>query len=205
MEIHAGDKQILTGKINQVSLQTTKAVYQDIHISKASVFTENIAVNLGGILRGKPLELLQPIFVNGELILTLDDLQTSLNSSLLSQGLVDLVELLLVHQAIEDYSRILAQYEFNWQNIILHNDKFVLKAILTNKLGEVFNLRLTSSLALNNSNTLLFNPIKIDGIPDLDTIIINNFEVDLGTDVELEQLTLNADQLSCLGKIKVVS
>ncbi len=205
MEIHAGDKQILRGKINEVSVQTTKAVYQDIHISQASVSTENIAVNLGGILRGKPFKLLQPIFVNGELILTIDDLQTSLNSSLLSQGLVDLVELLLAHQAIEDYNRILAEYEFNWHNIVLHNDKFVLKAILTNKLGEVFNLRLVSSLTLNNGNTLLFNPIKIDGIPYLDTIIINNFEVDLGTDVELEQLILNSDQLSCLGRIKVVS
>lgn len=50
MEIHAGDKQILRGKINEVSVQTTKAVYQDIHISQASVSTENIAVNLGGIL-----------------------------------------------------------------------------------------------------------------------------------------------------------
>lgn len=118
---------------------------------------------------------------------------------------MDLVELLLAHQAIEDYNRILAEYEFNWHNIVLHNDKFVLKAILTNKLGEVFNLRLVSSLTLNNGNTLLFNPIKIDGIPYLDTIIINNFEVDLGTDVELEQLILNSDQLSCLGRIKVVS
>ncbi|MBL1210739.1 DUF2993 domain-containing protein [Geminocystis sp. GBBB08] len=205
IEIHAGDKQILTGKINKVSLQTTKAVYQDIHISQASVSTENIAINLGGILRGKPLKLLQPIFVNGELILTLNDIQTSLNSSLLSQGLVDLVKLLLAHQAIENYQNILALYKFNWHNIVLDDDQFILKAILTDNHGQKTDLILTSTLTLKNDHTLLFNPIKIDTIPSLDTIIIKNFEVDLGNDVELKQLTLNADKLFCLGKIKVVS
>lgn len=205
MEIQAGDKQILTGKIDQISLQASKAIYQGIHISKAAVNTENIAINLRGILRGKPLKLLQPIFVNGELILTLDDLQTSLNSSLLHQGLIDLVHLLLEHQKIEKYKEILAQYQFNWQDIILDNDKFILKAILTDNQRKETDLMLTSSLILKNDHTLLFNPIEINKIPDLDTIIINNFEVDLGNDVELQQLILNSDKLSCVGKIKVVS
>lgn len=205
IEIHAGDKQILTGKINQVSLETSKAIYQGIHISKAAVNTENIAINLGGILRGKPLKLLQPIFVNGQLLLTLDDLQTSLNSSLLHQGLIDLVHLLLEHQKIEGYREILAQYQFNWQEIILHNDKFIIKAILQDNQRGNTDLILTSNLILKDDHTLLFNPIEIDKIPNLDTIIINNFEVDLGNDVILEKVALNSHQLSCLGKIKVVS
>lgn len=205
IEIHAGDKQILTGKINRVSLETSKAIYQGIHISKAAVNTENIAINLGGILRGKPLKLLQPIFVNGQLLLTLDDLQTSLNSSLLHQGLIDLVHLLLEHQKIEGYKEILAQYQFNWQEIILHNDKFIIKAILQDNQRRNTDLILTSNLILKDDHTLLFNPIEINKIPNLNTIIINNFEVDLGNDVVLEKVALNSNQLSCLGKIKVVS
>lgn len=205
IEIHAGDKQILTGKINRVSLETSKAIYQGIHISKATVNTENIAINLGGILRGKPLKLLQPIFVNGQLLLTLDDLQTSLNSSLLHQGLIDLVHLLLEHQKIEGYKEILAQYQFNWQGIVLHNDKFIIKAILIDNQGKKTDLMLTSNLILKDDHTLLFNPIEINKISDLDIIIINDFEVDLGNDVELQQLILNPDKLSCVGKIKVVS
>lgn len=205
MEIHAGDKQILTGKINQVSLATTKAIYQGIHISKASVNTENIAVNLGGILRGKPLKLLQPIFVKGEVILTDNDLQTSLESTLLHQGLIDLVHLLLNHQNIANYENILAQYQFFWHNITLKDDKFILSAILTNSIEQKFNLIITSSLTLKDDQTLLFNPIEIIGIPDIQNIIINNFEVDLGNDVALEKLILTSQNLSCIGKLKVVS
>ncbi|NCO76432.1 MAG: DUF2993 domain-containing protein [Cyanobacteria bacterium] len=205
IEINAGDKQILTGKIDQVSLQTNKAIYQGIHVSKAVVNTEKIAINLGGILRGKPLKLLQPIFVNGELVLTLDDLKTSLDSRLLHQGLIDLLHLLLEHQKIEEYKEILAQYEFNWRDIILLDNQFILQGILSNNQGEKSNLILISSLTLKDDHTLLFNPIKIEGISDLDTLIINNFEVDLGKDVELQQLILNSDKLSCVGKIKVIS
>lgn len=205
IKINGGDKRILTGKIDQVSLEATKAIYQGIHVSKASVNTENIAINLGGILRRKPLKLLQPIFVNGELILTFDDIQTCLHSSLLHQGLIDLVHLLLAYQKIENYQEILAKYQFNWQKITLYDDKFILKGILTNNKGENSNFILTSSLTLKDDHTLFFNPIEINKIPDLDIIVINNFEVDLGNDVTLEKLTLNENELSCLGKIKVVS
>lgn len=205
MEIHAGDKQILTGKINQVSLETTKAIYQGINVSKASVNTENIAVNLGGILRGKPLKLLQPIFVNGEVILSENDIQTSLESSLLHQGLIDLVALLLNHQQILDYEKILAQYNFFWHNITLKDDKFILTAILTNSIEQKFHLTITSNLTLKDDRTLLFNPIEIIGIPTIENIIINNFEVDLGNDIALEKLTLTSQNLSCIGKLKVIS
>lgn len=67
IEIHAGDRQILRGKIEQVFLSAEKANYQGICINHAQVKTEEIAVNLGGILRGKPLKLLHPIFAEGEI------------------------------------------------------------------------------------------------------------------------------------------
>lgn len=205
MQIHAGDKQILTGKINQVSLTTTKAIYQGIHVSKATVNTDNIAVNLGGILRGKPLKLLQPIFVTGEIVLTDNDLQTSLESPLLHQGLIDLVHLLLNHQNIPNYQDILAQYRFFWHNITLKDDQFILSAILSNSMEETYNLIITSTLTLKNYQTLIFHPIEIIGIPDIGNMIINNFEVDLGNDVALEKLILTSQNLSCIGKLKVVS
>lgn len=205
MEIHAGDRQILGGKINQVSLETSKAVYQGIHISQAVVNTENIAVNLGGILRGKPLKLLQPIFVKGKIHLTHDDLQTSLQSSLLHQGLIDLVNLLLNHEGIANSEEILAQYEFSWQNIDLKEDKFILNAILMDGNQNQYNLTITSSLSLKDDRILLFNPIEICGIPTIKNIILHSFEVDLGEDVILEELKLTMDNLSCIGQIKVVS
>jgi len=205
MEIHAGDKQILTGKIDQVSLETTKAIYQGIHVSKAAVTTENIAVNLGGILRGKPLKLLQPIFVRGKLILSHHDIQTSLESKLLHKGLIDLVNLLLKYQQIGECEQILQQYQFFWEKITLQEDKFLLEARLTNSNEKEYNFSLNASLKLKDDHILLFDSIEVTGIPDINDMIIKHFEVDLGEDVALEKLILTSQNLSCFGTIKVVS
>ena len=205
IQISAGDGKILRGKIDRVSLSTTKAIYQGIHVNQARVKTEQIAVNLGGVLRGKPLKLLQPIFVDGEIRLDNNDLQTSLKSPLLRQGLIDLVYLLLEQEAIDNHHNILSKYAFHWEEINIYTEKFTLKATLINEQAETFPLTLTSNLALASSNILSLNPIQIEGIPEIPTIVLNEFTVDLGTDVEIQTLELSATQLSCQGKVKVVS
>lgn len=205
IKISAGDGKILRGKIDRVSLTTTKVIYQGIHVNKASVKTEKIAVNLGGVLRGKPLKLLQPIFVDGEINLDKNDLQTSLKSPLLRQGLIDLVYLLLEQHTVDNHQEILAKYDFNWEEITIYSDKFTLTATLINEQTETFPLTLTSNLALESRNILALNPIQIEGIPEIPMIVLNDFSVDLGNDVEIQSLELSATQLSCQGKVKVVS
>jgi hypothetical protein len=205
IKISGRDSKILRGKIDRVSLTTTKAIYQGIHVNQATVKTEKIAVNLGGVLRGKPLKLLQPIFVDGEINLDKNDLQTSLKSPLLRQGLIDLVYLLLEQLAIDNHQEILAKYEFNWEEIIIYSEKFTLTATLINEQTETFPLTLTSNLALESSNILALNPIQIEGIPEIPMIVLNDFSVNLGNDVEIQSLELSATQLSCQGKVKVVS
>ncbi len=206
INISAGDTKILRGKIDRVFLSTTKAIYQGIHVNQATVQTEKIAINLGGVLKGKPLKLLQPIFVDGEIKLAKNDLEVSLQSPLLKQGLIDLVHLLLTEKkAIDNHQEILAQYEFDWQEITIHSEKFILNAILTNQQAQTFCLTLTSGLTLENHHTLSLNPIQIEGIPEIPIVILNDFTVDLGADVAIEILELSATELSCQGKVKVVS
>lgn len=205
IKITAGDRQILKGKIEEVSLQTTKAIYQGIHVSQAEVKTEDIAVNLGGILRGKPLKLLHPIFVEGEIKLSPDDLHTSIHSPLLSQGLIDLIGILLENQGIEEPQRILEQYQFQWQDLTINSDKFILTANLFDAQENRSQLTLSSGLTLKSDRELLFNPICLEGIPNLQDIIINNLVIDLGSGVELSQLILTEQELFCSGKVKVVS
>ena len=205
INISAQDRQILKGKISQVSLQTTKAIYQGIHVSQAEVSTEDIAVNLGGILRGKPLKLLQPIFVQGNIKLSPEDLQTSIYSELLAQGLIDLVAILLEKKGITETQTILDNYQFDWENLTISPDKFFLTANLIDTNQQQYELILRAGLTLKSNRELLFDPIHLEGIPEWGNIIINNLEIDLGNDVELKELILTEEQLSCSGKVKVVS
>lgn len=205
IKIHAEDNQILKGKIESVLLETTRAVYQGIHVRKVKVMGSNIAVNLGGILRGKSLCLLQPIFVKGELIVEEKDLNTSLSSLLLSQGLRDLIILLLENKGVTNSSEILANYHIDWQELTLDFAQFILIGIVTDSEGNSNQLILRSGLELYNHQTLLLNPLNITGIPHLESFIFDEFKVDLGSDVELEKLSISSGQLYCEGQVKVVS
>jgi hypothetical protein len=205
IKIKAGDTQILRGKLESVLLGTTRAVYQGIHVGKVCLSGSNIAINLSGILRGKPLRLLQPLSVNGELVVVEEDLTTSLSSPLLSQGLTDLLVLLLENQGINNPQEILAAYRIQWQQLKISPEKFTLTGNLTDSKGNSNPLILRSGLALHNPQTLLLAPLHLQGIPHLDNLIINQFKVDLGSDVELQQLNLSSGQLSCSGQVKVVS
>ena len=80
-KINGQDRQILRGYIPVVSLDSSKAVYQGLHLGDIQLQGTNIRINIGQVLRGKPLRLLEPIWLKGEVYLTTDDLQASLSSA----------------------------------------------------------------------------------------------------------------------------
>lgn len=86
------DRQILSGHIPQVSLSAQRAVYQGLHVSQVSVTAQGIRVNLGQVLRGKPLRLLQAFPVEGRVSLLTEDVRASLHAPLLEQGLQDIFQ-----------------------------------------------------------------------------------------------------------------
>lgn len=86
------DRQILSGHIPQVSLSAQQAVYQGLHVSQAAVTAKEIRVNLGQVVRGKPLRLLQAFPVAGRVYLSTEDVRASLHAPLLEQGLQDVFQ-----------------------------------------------------------------------------------------------------------------
>ncbi|MEB3288405.1 MAG: DUF2993 domain-containing protein [Leptolyngbya sp.] len=86
------DRQILSGHIPQVSLSAQQAVYRGLHVSQVAVVAKDIRVNLGQVLRGKPLRLLQAFPVEGQVYLSTEDVRASLHAPLLEQGLQDIFQ-----------------------------------------------------------------------------------------------------------------
>jgi LmeA-like phospholipid-binding len=76
--IQAGNRQILSGTIPQITLLAQKVIYQGLHLSDVNLTGQHIRVNLGQVLQGKALQLLEPIAVNGKVILLEADLNASL-------------------------------------------------------------------------------------------------------------------------------
>ncbi len=196
VEIKASDRQLLSGCIPFVSIFARHAVYQGLHLTKIQIVAENIRVNIGSVLKGQPLKLLDTVPVVGELIQTEEDLNASLSSTLLLSALNDaLVQLLPEHRS-KSKSVI-------WQKINLDNSKLVLSATLTGE-NQPTHLDISMGLELLSSHELQLKHIQVQSNTAYSLEgIAPELYFDLGSDVDIQELTVNPGKLVCRGRINV--
>jgi hypothetical protein len=205
IKISGGDHQILKGYIPSVFLSSSRAVYKGLHLGKVQLTGENIRINVGQVLKGKPLCLLEPLQVTGRIHLEEADLQTSLSSSLFSNALTDLLLLLLETQGLTTSDYILKESQVSWQEIRLNRDKFILNGTLVDGDGTINPLTIRAGLELVNTQTLRLHPVQIEAFSPLLNVALSELPIDLGSDVKLETLNLEPGQLSCWGCLIVRS
>ncbi|MEH2125408.1 LmeA family phospholipid-binding protein [Nostoc sp.] len=195
VEIKASDRQLFSGRIPSVSVFATHAVYQGLLITQIQLIAENIRVNIGSVLKGKPLRLLETVPVVGDLIVDEKDLNASLSSDLLSTALSDL----LVKVLPKDYPQ---SQSIKWQEILLGNNQIILRGLrVTNSETTPLEICLGLQLLSGNELQMVHIPIK----RDREDILKDNYEynLDLGSDVDIEELTLIPGKLVCRGRINV--
>ncbi|MEH2464565.1 LmeA family phospholipid-binding protein [Nostoc sp.] len=195
VEIKASDRQILSGRIPLVSIFATHAVYQGLLITQVQLMAENIRINIGSVVKGQPLRLLETVPVVGDLIVDEKDLNASLSSNLLSTALSDL----LVKVSPTHYPEL---QPINWQEILLQNNQIILRGIkVTN--SQTIPLEICLCLQLLNGHELRLANIQIKS--DQGNILDDNHEynLDLGSDVDIQELTLIPGKLMCRGLINV--
>lgn len=195
VEIKASDRQLLSGCIPWVSVFASHAVYQGLHLTQVQLVAENIRINIGSVLKGQPLRLLDTVPVLGELIQQEQDLNTSLASTLLSTALNDaLVQLLPEHRQ--------KSKSIFWQKINLDNSKVVLAAALTDE-GEITDLDISVGLELLSGSELQLKPILVKANTALLEGISPELYLNLGSDADIQELTLLPGKLVCRGRINI--
>jgi hypothetical protein len=203
IDIQGQNRQILKGYVPRVALQSRQALYQGLSLGRVLLKGENIRINIGQIVKGKPLQLLEPIRVSGEVQISQADLQASLSSALLSNALTELLLALLERLEIPDPQAYLAGYQLQWQRIALAEQSFTLSAGLTTAAQENHALQLRAHLSLLNPQTLHLDNLELQGLPGLGHSELEPLTVDLGDDVSLEALSLTPAELSCLGRLLI--
>lgn len=194
VEIKASDRQILSGCIPWVSIFAEKAVYQGLHLTKIRLVAENIRINIGSVLKGQPLRLLETVPVVGELSLEEEDLNASLSSAFLSTALEEVLVKLLPEHSQNSKS-------FTWQKIKLDRARATLCAV------EAFEndipLEITLGLELKSATELQLELIRVKR----NTVALERnqqHEFDLGSDVDIQELTLIPGKVECRGRINVI-
>ena len=198
VKIVGKNKQIIKGYIPEIWLSCDRAIYQGLHLSQVELNGTNIAVNLSEVIKKQPLKLLEPILVEIQLKLNAADLQASLDSALLQSGLSDLWQLILATQNDPE----LADLQIEWQTIAIADRLLHLTGVYRDSLNQINQLTLSTKLNLADSHTLYLKPFNIKSSWHHHSIQ-KQLEIDLGTDVAIEQLKIGSEQIMCSGKIKI--
>lgn len=195
VQISGSNRQILTGNIPQVLIWAKHAIYQGLHLAQVQLVGEGIRTNLGQVLKGQPLQLVEPVLVCGELLLHEADLNASLKSSLLSNALTELLQMLL---ATNDS----VKGQVSWDKITVEPNQLTLMGdYLTD--GKRTSLLLRCGLQLLNCHELQLTQIQLQS-PNRSLEKLENFQIDLGSHVNLQELTLHPNKLVCRGEITVM-
>lgn len=201
VKIVGKNKQIFQGYIPQVFLSCAHAIYQGLHLSQVELDGSDIAFNLPEVVKRKPLRLLEPVLVQIQLKLDAVDLQASLDSPLLQSGLDDLWQKILFAQTNTVFSQ-LDRLTVNWNQIAIANEQLHIFGTHQGVFGETKELCLSTRIGLASDRTLCLYSLKIIGV-SLTEEFEQQLEIDLGTDVAIEQLVIQSEQIICSGKIKI--
>ena len=194
VEIKASDRQLLSGRIPGVSIFANNAIYQGLHLTQIQLEAENIRINIGAVLKGQPLRLLETVPVVGEVILNEEDLNSSVSSELLSTALNDLLVKLLPEHSPNSKP-------MSWQKISLENNKLILSG--TQSPDNPTWIEIGFGLELLSGHELQLSQIQRE--PNTQALLSGNEKqyLDLGSDVDIQELTVLPGKLMCRGLINV--
>ncbi len=219
LALEGRDRDILSGYLPGVSVSAAQAVYRGIHIGQLQLSAQDIRVNIGQVLRGKPLRLLKVFPVLGEVSLTADGLNASLDSPLLDEGLRNFWRSLIQNPALAQ------TVQSRYGPLSIHQDMTLSSAKIRlgdQRLGLSFYpkvddqqvdqpVMLGTGLSVISGNCLqLDSPHWLPSLASLNEMSecepideLQDFQWDLGSDTQLSDLVLQAEALLCKGQIIV--
>jgi hypothetical protein len=209
LEIGASDRQILSGAVPQIGLVAEKAVYQGLSLSQVQLTGQNIRVNLRQVLRGQALQILDPIAVEGRLLLSQADLNASLQAPLLATAVqAFLTELLRLVEMEGADGTVHAEEQFHNLGMRLSAEYLILRADWQpSGPSGTTEVALRTRLGLSQPNVLqLSDPQWLPhanakrGLPLPE---LEGYTFDLGPQVHLSELSLQPEHLVCAGRLMV--
>ena len=214
-QIEGRDRDILSGHIPGVLLSAQKAIYQGIHLSQVAVKATGIRINLGQVIRRRPLRLLTPFPLSGDLCLTTADLNQSLQAPLLGAGLYEFLKLIAKSQSgnMDALTALMQRFPEGTVLDCYSPSVSITIPILTLRFtpreGQtVPPIELATQLTVKDGNRLCLEDPRWLSVPDIDShpplSALHSFEIDLGSEVTLTRCELQADQLSLTGTLRVL-
>ncbi|MEG3878036.1 DUF2993 domain-containing protein [Microcoleus sp. herbarium7] len=199
VKIEGSDRQIFSGAIPKVTAMASGAVYKGLHLTKVAIEGCGIRINLGQALKGKPLRLLESVPVAGVLSVSQADLNASLKAPLLADALN---EFLLPLLSLSDRKKSL---KLQNSQLAIEAGLLTLRATILGPGGTQIPVVLRTGLRMvSGGRELMFEAPEIEFDGELKSSDFNDFKIDFGSEVEIEELILSPGEIVCRGRIRVL-
>ncbi|MBE9184622.1 DUF2993 domain-containing protein [Microcoleus sp. LEGE 07076] len=198
VKIEGSDRQIFSGAIPKVTAAALGAVYKGLHLTEVALEGSGIRINLGQALKGKPLRLLESVPVTGVLRLDQADLNASLKAPLLADALS---EFLLPLLPLTDREKSLKLQD---SQIKIEAGKLTLSATILRAGGTQIPVVLRTGLRIASGHELMFEAPEIEVDGELKISDFNDFKIDFGQEVAIDELILTPGEIVCRGGIRVL-
>ncbi len=202
--IEGSDYQILSGYIPGMLLDSHQLIYKGLSLEGIQLRAENIRVNIGQVLRGKSLKLLQDTKVSGKVAISNESLKASISSIMLQDSIKYLLKTLLEHKEFTKLSEKMNSMNFQLKEIHIDYSKITIRvASLYAEVIESITIKLRPNII--SPQKLSLKEIEIRGLSQLDTYLDEEILLDLGPDFCINQLSLDYGRLSCQCELKIYS
>jgi LmeA-like phospholipid-binding len=209
-QIHGSDRQILRGVIPSVAVTAKQAVYQGLHLSYLHLTANHIQINLGQVLKGKPLRLLEVIPVTGEVVLSQADLTASVHAPLLQQAFLEILKTIAQQAEVEAAILTALQtkpIELHHPTVLLQQHRLSFSAEVTTPTHPLWIVTLQAALNLLSPSQLQLSELVLGyALPgQAETCLpLPPLKLDLGPEVNLQNLLIEPERISCQGQINVI-
>jgi hypothetical protein len=210
VHLEGGDRQILSGHLPLVQLNAQKVVYRGLHLSQIELSGHNFRINIGQILKGKPLHLLEPISIDLNVLLQAEDAQASLHSALFQGAIIDALQLLVGEQISDALGQEVSPEALTLHNpnLLLSDNRLRFSAELRTREGDKsVPVALQTSLAISSPHSLtLEHPEWLPtahskrGLPLHD---LDGHTFDLGPQTQIQSLLITTEGLSIQGQMTI--
>ncbi|HIK10322.1 MAG TPA: DUF2993 domain-containing protein [Oscillatoriaceae cyanobacterium M33_DOE_052] len=197
IRIGGRNRQILTGNIPQIQVSAENACYRGLHLSSIHLSGGKVGINIKQILKGEPFRLLAPVPVAADFCIVQEDLNRSLSAPMLADAIRD---------ALLSQLPLPPQPPDPTLQITLATGKIALSGIWLNApdAGPLVPAVLHTGLTLADGHKLHFvKPYFQSSSPNLP--VLDDFYIDLGSDITLDELTITPGQLVGRGGFVVMS
>ena len=199
VKIEGSDRQILSGTIPKVTVAARGAVYKGLHLTEIAIEGCGIRINLGQVIKGQPLRLLESFPIFGVLRLSQADLNASLKAPLLADALSEFLSSPL--EPIADREQPL---KLQNSQIAIDAGLLTLSAVILRADDTQIPFVLRTGLRMASSHELIFENPEIEVSKQLDRNVLNGLKIDFGPEVEIDELILHPGEIVCRGGIRVL-